>query len=53
MKYATGTKLICNDCYGFVIENFKLAGDICVEWENGMKASYDSEWLDENAQVVK
>lgn len=44
--------MICNEVKGIVIENFKLPGDICVEWETGLKTSYDVDWLDEFARIV-
>lgn len=52
MKYEVGTKLVCNDIYGVVVPNFKLPGDVCVEWENGLRTSYDADVLDEIAVVV-
>ncbi len=51
-KYKVGTKLKCNDVLGTVIENFKLPEDICIEWENGMRASYDISWLAANTEIV-
>lgn len=52
MKYPVGTKLVCNDVNGVVVENFKLQHDICVQWETEDQAySYDEEWLDENAVI--
>ena len=51
MKYEVGTKLVCNEVKGTVIPNFKLPGDICVEWETGEKSSYDEDWLDENSKI--
>lgn len=52
--YNIGTKLMCNEVNGTVVENVKLPGDICVLWE-GYDAviSYDTDWLDENAKVVE
>jgi hypothetical protein len=32
--------------YGYVVENYKLPGDVCVCWETNMMSSYDEEWLD-------
>lgn len=53
MKYEVGTKLICNEVKGEVVENVKLPGDICVKWETmDSIASYDEEWLDENAEII-
>ena len=52
MKYPVVTKVECNDCIGTVIENFKLPGDICIEWDVGLKSSYDEEWLDENVSII-
>lgn len=52
MKYVIGVHVKCNNVLGVVIENFKLHGDICIEWETGMKASYDSCWLDENVELL-
>lgn len=46
MKYPVGKEVVCNK--GIVVENYKLAGDICIGWENGMQSSYDEDWLDEN-----
>lgn len=46
MKYPIGTKLIFEDIKGVVVENFKLPGDICIEWETGQIISYGHEWLD-------
>lgn len=37
---------------GKVVENFKLPGDVCVEWETGQLASYDTEWLDQFAEIT-
>lgn len=53
-KYSVGTKLLHTESgiIGFVVENFKLPGDICVEWETGLKTSYDEENLDENCSVM-
>lgn len=50
-KYQVGTIIECNGIAGTVIPNFKLPGDICVEWENGLISSYDTEWLDEYTKV--
>lgn len=52
MKYPVGTKIECNGCSGTVVENFKLAGDICIEWDVGMKSSYDEEWLNDNVKII-
>ncbi len=45
--YAVGTKLIHTESgiRGVVVPTFKLPGDVCVEWENGLVASYDDEFL--------
>lgn len=53
-KYIVGTKLIHNESgiAGVVIENFKLPGDICVEWETGLKSSYDLDFLEEISSIV-
>lgn len=53
-KYSVGTKLVHIETgiQGEVVENFKLPGDICVEWETGFKTSYDAESLDENCQII-
>lgn len=51
--YDVGTKIICNDIEGTVVENEKLPGDICVLWEGyDHFISYDTEWLNDNAKVV-
>jgi len=54
-KYIVGTKLIHNESgiTGIVIENFKLPGDICVEWKTGFKTSYHEESLNENCSIVE
>jgi hypothetical protein len=52
--YEVGTKLVCNEVNGTVVENVKLPGDICVMWEGYTSiVSYDIDWLDENAKVVE
>ena len=59
MKYTTGTKLIyeytedekTETIHGVVVDNFKFLDDICVQWETGLCASYDEEWLDENTKI--
>lgn len=52
-KYVPGTKLIwkANGVRGRVVENYKLPGDICVEWEHGVKSSYDEWFLDEHCAI--
>ncbi len=61
LKYKVGTKVVFGNedpLEGRVIENFKLPGDVCVQWLNGPngtpgeKSSYDREWLDENVKIV-
>lgn len=54
-KYSVGTKLLHTETgiTGIVVENFKLPGDICVEWETGFKTSYDEDNLDENCLVIE
>lgn len=54
MKYNIGMRLIHNkSCIvGVVIKNFKLPGDICVEWETGQKFSYDEDYLDKNCKII-
>ncbi|HEY5267773.1 MAG TPA: hypothetical protein VII94_01410 [Candidatus Saccharimonadales bacterium] len=54
-KYIVGTNLIHNESgiIGIVIENFKLPGDICVEWKTGFKTSYDEESLNENCSILE
>ena len=58
-KYPEGTKLIWRSdtmllsyegqsLCGLVVENRKLPGDICVQWDTGQFSSYDEEYLDEN-----
>lgn len=53
-KYSVGTKLLHTETgiTGIVVENFKLPGDICVEWETGFKTSYDEDNLDENCLII-
>lgn len=43
--YQEGFKVRWGDHVGVVIKNFKLPDDICIQWENGLKASYDEEFL--------
>lgn len=52
-KYKVGTRVRYNDFYGIVINNVKLAGDICVDWGKGQIISYDAEWLDENVEITR
>lgn len=53
MNYKVGTKLVCNEVNGIVVENTKLPGDVCVQWEGYDNiVSYDTDWLDENAKVI-
>jgi hypothetical protein len=49
IKYNVGTKITHTESgiIGYIIENFKLPGDICVEWETGLKTSYDQDFLDD------
>lgn len=51
---AVGTKLLHAETgiRGRVVENFKLPGDVCVEWENGFSTSYDEDFLLTVAEVV-
>lgn len=51
-KYPVGAKVLCDDIEGEIITNFKCPNDVCVEWENGLVASYDEDWLDEYAMVI-
>lgn len=51
-KYPVGMKIRCNDIPGTIVENVKMPGDICVEWEgNSGVFSYDEEWLDKNLDL--
>ena len=50
--YEEGTKIICNEVHGIVVENTKLPGDICIKWNTGQFCSYDKEWLDDNAEIL-
>jgi len=58
-KYTTGTKLIYrgeedgipNVFHGVVVDNYKLPGDICVNWESGVSSSYDKDWLDWHTEI--
>ena len=60
-KYTAGTKIVySHESYGqkeiirgVVIENCKLPGDICVQWETGQFSSYDLEWLNQNVEILK
>lgn len=51
-NYTEGTKLMCDGYKGVVVKNYKLPGDICVEWETGVKSSYDKYWLNENTIII-
>jgi len=51
-KYKVGTKVVCNEVEGVVVENYKLPGDICITWETGQKSSYDKEWLDDFVKML-
>ncbi len=52
-NYVLGTRLIFTGAgvRGVVVPNYKLPGDICVEWANGAKGSYDADFLDEHCTV--
>ncbi len=52
-KYSIGTRMLCGGIEGTVIENYKMPGDICIRWENGLTCSYDKEWLDKNVVVIQ
>ncbi len=32
---------------GMVVPNYKLPGDICIDWDNGLSTSYDVEALED------
>ena len=61
-KYKIGTRVRYNDFYGIVINNVKLPGDICVDWEmvksfpmtqSGwmkMSKSHDQSWSNKEKQ---
>ena len=53
MTFEAGTKLIHTESgiAGVVVPNFKLPGDICVKWENGLEASYDADFLESIVQL--
>lgn len=57
-KYPIGTRLLFrgygDGCYGTVIPNFKLPGDICVQWDNQYNtiSSYCPDWLEEHCEIV-
>lgn len=53
MKYKVGTKLECEGIIGTVVDPYKFIGDVCVEWENGLKCSYDVDWLDKHAHIIR
>lgn len=54
MKYPVGTKLFCNNIEGVVVDDVKIHGDICVQWDEiDFVCSYDERWLDENAIIMK
>lgn len=52
MRYQVGTRVDSSGVLGTVIPNFKFPGDICIEWDNGVKCSYDEWWLDQYVEVV-
>ncbi len=47
-KYQVGQTLLHtgSGIYGTVVSNYKLPGDICVDWDNGLQSSYDADFLD-------
>ena len=55
MKYEVG--MIVNfkevNIKGTIVENYKMPGDICIDWDNGTQSSYDEEFLDEKVEIVK
>lgn len=52
-KYKPGTIVEAGGVRGKVVKNYKLPGDVCIKWANGLKCSYDVDWLDENVQIIK
>ena len=54
MKYPVGTRIICNECEGVVVENTKFPGDISIDWDHWEETvTYDEWWLDENTTIIK
>ena len=52
MSYEPDTKVRSHTgVRGTVVENYKLPGDICIDWETGQKFSYDEEWLQNNTKI--
>lgn len=53
-KYPVGQRVCCPDheaqytFSGTVVENRKLPGDICVQWDEGFFSSYNEQWLNEH-----
>ena len=54
-KYPVGTVVehIHTGVRGVVIENFKMPGDICVEFDTSQSTSYDEDVLDESFVIVE
>ena len=53
-KYKAGTKLKSCDRYGEIIEECcPRTNKIIVKWETGQTYSYDVDWLECNAEVIK
>jgi hypothetical protein len=54
-KYVPGATLLFlgTSIRGVVVPNYKLPGDVCVEWEGGQRASYDVEFLDRHCKVLR
>lgn len=55
-RYPAGTRLIWTadpSIVGTVVTNYKLPGDICVDWNNGLRSSYDEQFLADNTKKVE
>jgi len=51
--YPDGTVILCNDIEGVVVTNYKMEDDVCIKWDNGLEASYDKDWLDDNVIIIE
>ncbi len=52
MCFEQGTKVKSLDNNGVVVENVKLPGDICVQWEHGPLISYDRDTAEAFLEIV-
>lgn len=50
--YQPGARVSWDGHLGRVVENYKLPGDICIDWDSGCKSSYDLCFLEEEGVKV-